>query len=265
MRVQASGDQIIDGNKIYLKLSPQGQNLKPLLFSEVYAFSQGDESEWVEIKNTTNQTLDLSYFYLRSGNQKTMIPHQNLSENEYCVLAQDSALFRIKYGDLRVCLIQVSPWPSLADGGDTLELGHSLVGMVDQKYWMAAKENQKGLSLLFEQGVQLNNSQIFKSATPGYELPKIIQKQLSTPTQRVWSKSKDTKLTWDVDPSAFGSVEYKILDLHGSVWTEGLVSEPTQIIWDFTKNGASYPNGPVNLYVKEKGQRARFIKMVIAP
>jgi hypothetical protein len=85
----------------------------------------GDSYEFVELYNTLNEPVDLSYFRLMDNQNKPfMFPEgTSIEANSYVVVTMNSFAFRATYGDLP----SLFSWEGvfgLANGGDTVKLIH---------------------------------------------------------------------------------------------------------------------------------------------
>ena len=102
-------------------------NPAPLLFTEImyhppdFGGVDGDEFEFLEIKNVGTSTVNLASMYFASGIDYTFPAGATLAPGAFVLLAKNAAQFAAKYPGL-TALGSYGPATSLSNGGDTVTL-----------------------------------------------------------------------------------------------------------------------------------------------
>lgn len=102
-----------------------GEEFPPLIINEFMPYPRPPlSSEWVEIKNRTDSTIDLAGWKVGDSLRLNLILSgaRTLEAGEYLILAQDSAAFRAFYGDNAIPVVQPSSWGELNNGVDQVRL-----------------------------------------------------------------------------------------------------------------------------------------------
>jgi|GEM_PF-723603 len=158
------------------------QDLTKLQLSEImynppmFGTNDGDEVEFLELKNVGASPLDLSGLSFTAGLQFTFPPNSSLASGQYLVLARNPVLFTARYPTAPLDGLYSG---RLENGGERLTLTHPLSGEVfsvtydDAAPWPAEADNS-GLSLQ-RSSFTLNatNPMAWMAAapTPGSALP----------------------------------------------------------------------------------------------
>lgn len=125
LRVQGARD--LKGNRLASAdlTFPYVQTSEPepgvLVINEIMYDPAGDSGEYVELYNRSDRPFDLGDFALADNRgQATRLIGGPLQPDAYVVLVQDGAAFRSAFPGTP--FLEVAPWPSLNNGGDTVVL-----------------------------------------------------------------------------------------------------------------------------------------------
>ena len=129
----------LDGNEInpivfdfvYQQVAVPG--LKDLLINEVMpAPREGSAlpaSEYIEIFNSTDNTINLGGMKLANSRNQSLLPREEIKPGEHVILCPSSSVAAFtNYGKV----IGLSPWPALLNGGDELSLSNHKDELVDR-------------------------------------------------------------------------------------------------------------------------------------
>jgi hypothetical protein len=123
-----------------------------LVISEIFPDptpSQGlPEQEYIEIYNSTNDTIDLNSFIFSDPETQSILPDSTLPPKSYCVLtSKEGAYLFHSYGSV----IGLNPWPSLNNDSDQLVIKDDkgrVIHKVDySKTWFTKNKLDGGWSL----------------------------------------------------------------------------------------------------------------------
>lgn len=78
------------------------------------------ESEWIELYNYSDYSVDLSDWQICDLIDCTGLPDVSIESLQYAVICQDSAAFLTYYSDFEGMLYQLNGWRQLNNGGDQL-------------------------------------------------------------------------------------------------------------------------------------------------
>lgn len=104
-------------------------HIAPAVFNTLHIRANKDEPEWIQL--SLQESMDS--LVITRGNKKYLL--HPLGQGE-CILTSDSLAWRSHFGDLRICLSQLTPFPMLANSGDTLYLS-SQDAVLDTIFWEA--------------------------------------------------------------------------------------------------------------------------------
>ena len=80
------------------------------------------ETEWIELFNETDFTINLSDITFSDPSTSTALPEEQLAPDEFLIITESEDEFQYRWGDTTCPVIELSPWPSLNNSKDTLTL-----------------------------------------------------------------------------------------------------------------------------------------------
>jgi len=158
------------------------QDLSKLQLSEImynppmFGTNDGDEVEFLELKNTGESLLDLSGLSFTAGIRFTFPPDTSIASGQYLVLARNPVLFAERYPAVPLGGLYTG---KLENSGERLTLTHPLAGTIfsvtydDAAPWAAEADNS-GLSLQrasFTLNATNPMAWVAAPPTPGSSLP----------------------------------------------------------------------------------------------
>jgi hypothetical protein len=137
--ISVTGVEDISGNPILLEQGTASFHTPSVSITEIMYNNRGDDIEWIELRNTTAGTIDLSGWYLSDDNvypatgegAVTLPPGTTIKSGQYLIInLWDDANFGNWQmpGDVKVVNAVITDWGSLANTGDNLVLYSSAVG-----------------------------------------------------------------------------------------------------------------------------------------
>ncbi len=108
-----------------------------ILISEIMFSPIGDEPEWVEIYNASNDTINLKNWYISDASTKATITWRDflILPNEYIVLSKDSAI--LNFYDINSKIITF-PLPTLNNSGDAVVIYDNTGFKIDSLYYLGS-------------------------------------------------------------------------------------------------------------------------------
>lgn len=109
------------------------QNFTELVITEIsynptsFNGRDGDDFEFIELKNTSNRDLDLSGVEFAAGIQYTFPNGTELSPGQFIVLASNAEAFRERYPNVRLDGVYTN---NLSNGGENVTLRHAAGGIL---------------------------------------------------------------------------------------------------------------------------------------
>ncbi len=80
------------------------------------------ETEWIELFNGTENTVSLSDITIFDPATSIQLPAEQLAPGDFAVLTASEEDFQYRWGSINCAVIQLDPWPTLNNSGDTLTL-----------------------------------------------------------------------------------------------------------------------------------------------
>lgn len=277
-RIVLDGDLRTYNNRVDF-MAP-GTDYPPLLLTEVLANPESPlASEWVEIKNVSNETIDLEDWQLGDSVGLSAIATTSLlvDPGEYFVLAKDTAAFLTYYDDFEARCWQPSSWRALNNGSDSVRLVDPYDLSADRFYYDATYDSNYTWSR-GESEDRLN--QWGRSAQPGgtpgalneVVFPGEVGETLEiTIEPRIFSPDGDgirdtTVIT--VLPSAADGYTLKIYDAQGRLvrtFEDGASVLAEHYVWNGrTDGGERLPIGIYIVYFESEGVESAKKTVVIA-
>lgn len=178
-----------------------------LKISEIYPSPTSTETEWMEIENTGQSSIDLAQVNWQNQYSQNSLCLENceIPPHSRIIWLQDSLKFRQKYGPLRLKLLQGPSWPGLNNSGSTLRLVTKDSILIDSIEYGESKSTQ---SLCRE-----SNEWKPCISSPGFAW-NLHQTQTQIPL-RLLSKSTQNLLVWNW---AEQSLHFKFYDLAGNLF-----------------------------------------------
>lgn len=81
-----------------------------------------NETEWVELFNGTENTVSLSEIVFADPGTTSLLTEEVLSPGEYIILTANEDDFYYRWGSMSCSVVELDPWPTLNNSGDTLFL-----------------------------------------------------------------------------------------------------------------------------------------------
>jgi hypothetical protein len=128
-------DDRTDNNR--LVFTAPGEAYPPIVLSEVLANPDPSTgSEWVELKNISDSSFDLTSWQLGDSiGLVTLLTAPTIDPNEYLILAHDSTAFRTQYPLFIGKYYQPPSWRELNNGSDSVRLVDAFGISVDRFYY----------------------------------------------------------------------------------------------------------------------------------
>lgn len=187
-----STDDRIANNRAFARLT--GEDYPPVILTEFLPDPEAPlESEWVEIQNMSDSTINLAGW--RLGNQLQVRGFTGSLEllfpGERIVITQDSLAFREYYPDAPTRVLQPGTWSALVNGGDQVRLVDTFGFVADSHLYISGYTDN--FSFARDQREQLDGPWL-KSATSG-----------GTPGQvnTVWLQPTAERTTLAIEPQVF--------------------------------------------------------------
>jgi hypothetical protein len=115
---------------------PSEKQCGPLKVSQIYPFTQGDETEWMswslELEKPSIATASMFLVKNNTDSMGFWVSDFGDSFGGKKVLAADSSRFRAQFGQIRIDLFELDPWPSLSNLGGSLAI---VLDGVELGYW----------------------------------------------------------------------------------------------------------------------------------
>jgi hypothetical protein len=133
VQVRLSGDENLSNNKQQILFEPD----PAIELTEWCPTPEPGRPEWIEIKNVTaditgqGRRLNLAGITLNGISLGKAAG--DLLPGEYLVVTENKSRFQSQYGNLKLRLLELAPWPGLRNTGDTLKLavfGYTLDSVV---------------------------------------------------------------------------------------------------------------------------------------
>ncbi len=127
-------------------IRPKPNELNDIVINEIMYKPNGDEPEWIEIYNRTNNKINLNNWRIADRTSKPKITDSTyfIGSNEYLVLSEDETL--LDYYEIPSGIVVLN-LPSLNNAGDKLKLIDSLNQVIDSVEYSASWGNSNGYSL----------------------------------------------------------------------------------------------------------------------
>lgn len=216
-------------------------------------------AEWVEIQNTSSDSGEVGQKIYLSNVQLNGVlittKKEVLEPGEYVIVTQSLSHFQKQFGSLKVRAIEISPWPTLKNSGDTVKL--SSQGMVlDQAVFGKVSTIEKG-QCFTKNNVNRVMSATNTSTTPGFTGIE--------PEEFSWTFSgKKVNLENPVQISVHAPAGFiytlRVFDLEGNKIIElGQGSQgKNQFIWNgISANGNQVSAGPYLVSLNSSGHMTR--------
>ncbi len=237
-------------------------------FTEICAAPTGGAPEWVELRNMSPHSLELSALRLQGrpiidpGNGSPFLP------GEYLVITEDENAFRAVHGNLKLRLLQMPGWKVLRNTGDTVRLTLASGAILDSVAYGGIRLSEK-TGCLERVGSGLSSvpgESHAMGATPGYE------ENRNRPTSwkvspRILRADKGGRIDVQVTASAGRTFKLEIFDLTGHP-VRALCDEcagSRSFSWEGEDDkGRVLPIGPYILLFQPQGGRSQKKSVVIS-
>ncbi len=259
-----------------------GMKYPPILLSEFLADPQSDlATEWVELRNRSDQAVNLADWYLGDeikyypimASDPIAVPEIIVEGQDYLVLCKDKAAFENYYGT-SVNVLEMNSWPALNNDGDIIKLRDNLDYIVDSiRYdftyggnYTWARGEEAGMTERWGRSVEVGG-------TPGRPNEVYFQPVSSsinvTAEPNPFSPSKDGEMMIEFEVPPGENMTIRIYDTKGRIvrtLVDGLPAFEGRIQWDGRTDGGRFlPIGMYILFIEvaEAGQYKQTV--VIAP
>ncbi len=116
-----------------------------VVMNEIMYAPKAPESEWIELYNTGNSTIDLSGFKLVThGGSSIILTGSLLAPHDFAIICRDSSVSRHQYPLANLIL---QPVPSLSNNGDGVGLCDNLGNLIDTMSYEPSYGGSNGRSL----------------------------------------------------------------------------------------------------------------------
>jgi hypothetical protein len=269
-----SDDRLNNNTRLF---AAPGKNFPPVILSEFIADPLAPlQTEWVEIKNRSDSTINLKGWML--GDALTLYPITatglTIGGGEYAVLTEDSSAFISFYGRPDYNFLELPGWAALNNSGDQLRLVDHLSFAADSfQYTYTFGDN-----FSWGRGEETGSTErwgrsVVAGGTPGHSND--IYYEPSSKAIRVetepnpFSPSRDHQMTISFYIPSGEELTIKLYDIQGRVVKTFLNMLPAmegQIIWDGTSDGGRpLPVGIYILYLEVFGGGEYKQTIVVAP
>ncbi|MEW5923403.1 MAG: lamin tail domain-containing protein [Candidatus Zixiibacteriota bacterium] len=240
-----------------------GVNYPPVILNEFLADPQSDVgTEWLELRNRSNQEVSLSKWYIGDEIKFYPImssdPLQSLNivvdAHDYLVLCKDKAAFENFYGT-SVNVVEMNSWPALNNDGDIIKLRDNFDYIVDSiRYdftyggnYTWARGEETGMTDRWGRSVDVGG-------TPGRENKvyyQPISSRISVSAEpNPFSPSKDGEMTIAFEVPQGENMTIRIYDTKGRIvrtLVDGLPAFEGRIVWDGRSDGGRLL--PIGMYI----------------
>lgn len=225
------------------------------------------ETEWIELYNPTNQSINLHLYRIGDAQTLRTISNMNLilPAGGYVVLAQDVSRFRRYYTDFNGTVVSPVGWPILNNDGDTIRLEYPGGTIGDTVIYDGSFSNNRSWERYIDSDGNSYWGESFSStgSTPGkrnqFFYPRIATIDLDV-SPDPFSPNGDgfeDETTITYNPPEADRFEMAIYDLSGrkiKTFFDDDLSIPGEIIWDGRgDDGRTLGVGIYILYAQTEG------------
>ena len=188
-------DEDLSNNSVYsiIYVSPEPNSFNDIVINELMYAPAGDEPEWIEIYNNTDEDIDLRGWVIADQSSKGAISSEQLliPAGNFVILSDDESIKDFYEITVPIAVMNL---PSLNNSGDKLTLRDSLSGTIDSLDYLPAWGGTGGKSLerVYPEGSSVDesnwgSSQSINGATPG-EINSITPRNFDLSITSVWAE-----------------------------------------------------------------------------
>jgi len=254
-----------------------GADYPPVRLSECLPNPTGNlQSEWIELYNRHDSTIDLSGWYIGDsvGNYLITAGSLTVDAGQYVVLVQDSVYFSFFYPDFAGQYFEPAQWPTLNNDGDVIRLIDTYGIEADRFAYESAYDSNYTWARSGRTGQEDRwGRSVTSGGSPG-EPNKIVLYNGSTKIYtepQIFSPNNDgieDVVTIGVEAPEADTYTLKIYDRQGRVvktFLDGQSSLQAEFVWDGkSDDGKQQPIGIYIVYFEAVGVESTKTTVVIA-